>query len=174
MSLESYLKTLESQRERELELGIPTKNHSASVETPRHVDQQSVGIHTYQPAAQSKPKSKRTTLYVLIGLALFLGVLTNPSKSEAKSEIRTVVMEKYNEHMRNMLMDEGSSSTEQFGASLGLLFGSAIVDNLVEIEVANYVAFSTFEVYSTYGGGHHFIADGMIVFGQIIPFNTKF
>ncbi len=158
MSLESYLKSLEAQREREAELQ-PKKRREAPAHRRRTPRRKESGV--------------TKIIICLVLIALFgLAAIKNPTKTEAKAEVKTMIMDKFNERMRQEASNDENTTGQQIGSTLALLFGNKLFDSWVQIDVSNYIFFSTFNSHITQDDESKIIAAGVIVFGNAIPLKT--
>lgn len=67
---------------------------------------------------------------IIIAL-LFFAALKNPSKTEAKAEIKTIIMEKVTEKLRQEVTNEDNDAWKQMGSGLAMLFAPAIIYDMV-------------------------------------------
>ena len=87
--------------------------------------------------------NKKIIIGASIGLAVLILILTNPNQGSHKDAVKL----KFNAFMQKK-MDEKNSEGENGGISvtgqLGMMFGSSIIDRLVETTVScdNYLLFS--------------------------------
>ncbi len=125
----------------------------------------------------STPESKKVgTGKLIFGLViiavLFLAALKNPSRTEAKAEIKAMIMEKVSEKMRQEVTQEDDNAWQQIGSGLAMLFAPAIIDNMVQTEISDYVFLSTFDANVTINEEKRTLLAGVIVFGKVIPLKS--
>lgn len=122
-----------------------------------------------------KPKKSGATRIVIAVafIAIFLlAALKNPSESEIKAEIKTMMTDKINEKLRQEVTNKDNSTGEQIGSVLAMLFAPTIIDKWIQINVSDYIFFSTFDTNVTVDEEIRTIASGVIVFGIIVPLKT--
>jgi len=97
----------------------------------------------------SKPKEMKKNYVILgiIGLIIIIAVITNPNQDRHKEVIKS----KLNTYMQKSLKDshsETNSEWDQAGKALGLMFGGAIIDQIINnlVSTDNYVLFSTTKI----------------------------
>lgn len=108
----------------------------------------------------------------IIIATLFLAALKNPSRTEAKDEIQTMIVDGIMDKMRKEITDESDNVWEQIGSGISMFFASTIIDNMVETEVSDYVFFSTFDTSVTVDEKKRTLVGGIIVFGKVIPLKS--
>lgn len=159
MSLESYKKNVEAQREREREYSQP--------------QQEVVTEYVYIDQPKSRKRGFGWLIFGIVIIALlFLAALKNPSKTEAKAEIKTMIMEKVTEKMRQEVTNEDNDAWKQIGSGLAMLFAPTIIDNMVQTEISDYIFFSTFDASVTVDEEKRTLAAGVILFGKVIPLKS--
>lgn len=122
MSLKSYLRTIEAQRERESKYDPKPKYESFSFEKNKAV----LIKHDKVPKRKKFVIPKSAVIAIVIAATL-LAVLKNPSEKEAKAEVHTFIVEKLSEKMHRNLMDDEASSTAQFESEFLMLLGSIVI-----------------------------------------------
>ena len=156
MSLESYKKTLENKREQEQKSSLENKHQST---------------HHKSPKRKKSSATKIIAVAVLIAV-FFLAALKNPSEIEAKTEIKTLFTEKVNEKMRQQVTDEENSAGKQIGSMLAMLVAPTLIDKWIQIDISNYIFFSTVDANIKIHDEKKTIASGVIVFGKVIPLKS--
>ena len=173
MSLESYKNSLQNQ---EPTYSQYNKDSTHPVYESYSRDELYSSYHEDNPASgrQKKGKSKLIVCIIIIAV-LFLAALKNPSKSEAKDEIKDFLIEKFDEEMRNnILNDEEENTWEKIGSGIAMLFAPAIFDYVIDTDISNFIFFSTFSASVTYDEETKTVVSGIILFGNIIPLNSDF
>lgn len=106
---------------------------------------------------------------------LFLAAFKNPSETEAKAELKSKFEEKVNEFLLSEFNNDKSNNVlDQIMAAFAINYVPSIVDSLVQIEVSDYIFFSTFETMLKDDDERKILASGIIVFGKIIPLHSDF
>jgi hypothetical protein len=166
MSLESYKKALDAQKEREKEYNVQTDLYSEKRKPKPEPE------YVY---AESKPSKKRRgfLLPLLIIVILFVvSAIQNPSEKEGKEIVKEFIVEKVNNKLRSEMTNEDNDGLKQFGAFLGMAFASNIIDYVCEIQVHDYIVFSTFDCTTKVEDERKTIISGIIFFGKLIPLKT--
>lgn len=101
MSLDSYRKIIEAQHKRERLYS----NESSGIPSGEQVEY----TECYAPKSK-RFRAGKLTLGIIIIALLFLAVLKNPSKTDAKAEIKTMIMEKITERMRHEVTNEDNDA----------------------------------------------------------------
>lgn len=156
MSLESYRKARENMCEQE---------HESISET------------THKTPYSNNPKRRKSSTTKIIAVVVFIAVfflaaLKNPSDAEAKAEIKTLFTEKVNEKMRQQIADEENSAGKQIGSMLAMLVAPTFIDKWIQVDVSDYIFFSTFDANISINEEKKSIASGAIVFGKVIPLKS--
>lgn len=162
MSLESYRKALEAQKERE---GVFEPN------TGRDMPQRPE--YAYAGAKPRKKRSGCLIFFILIAALLIVSAVKNPSERESKEMVKSYIVDNLNNYLRDEVANEDSSGAKQFGALLGMAFGSNLVEYLCEIKVNDYVVFTTFDCTTKVYATNKTIVSGIIYFGKIIPLESE-
>lgn len=165
MSLESYKKFLETQQEKkclnDVYANLPKRNYAKTIETEQVV---------------TKPSRKRRSgflVFKFIILAIIIvAAVKNPSEVEGKKMVKDYIVEKVNYVLKSEINKEGNDGFKQFGAFLGMTFASQIVDYVSDIEVNDYILFSTFDCTMKVEDIDRTIIYGVIVYSKIIPLKT--
>lgn len=128
--------------------------------------------------AKKKSFGWRRTVCVIavaaIFAVLFLAAFKNPSETEAKAELKSKFEEKVNEFLLSEFNNDKSNNVlDQIMAAFAINYVPSIVDSLVQIEVSDYIFFSTFETMLK-DDERKTLASGIIVFGKIIPLHSDF
>lgn len=158
MSLESYRKALASQQERENQFRDDDSNTVSQNEMMAYVNN-----------ASPNNGLRKFAMYIFWIAFFLVAIISNPSPSEAKHEINSVILEKFNEHMRKEMRDEENDSWKQMGAGFAMLLAPALIDKLVQTEVSDCILFSTFNASVPHNNQSVTMVSGIIVFGKIIP-----
>lgn len=117
-----------------------------------------------------KPKFWRLSLIMVL---LLFAILQNPSRAEAKAEIKTMILNHVSDKIHSKVAENDDDPLKQAGMELSMLFAPAIIDSWVNIDVTNFIAFSTFNAYTTDKGNERTIISGVILFGKVIPLNSN-
>lgn len=120
----------------------------------------------------SKSKIWKLIFGLVIISTLILAALKNPSKIEAKAEIKNMFLEKLNEEMHEDVSDSESFIVEHLSTSFVNMLANSIYDNWVQTDVSNYVLFSTFDANVKINKKKKTLASGIIIFGKIIPLKS--
>lgn len=159
MSLESYKKQLQAQRERDKKYAQPQQEVASGYD---YIEQ---------------PKSrKRGWFWMVSGVALvvvlFLAALKNPSKAEAKAELKSMIMDVVTAEMRQEVTNEDNDVWKQICSGLAMLFAPTIIDNMVQTEISDYIFFSTFDARVAVDEEMRTLVSGIILFGKVIPLKS--
>lgn len=108
----------------------------------------------------------RLIIFGIIAIIVIIAAIKNPSVKESRQLIKDFAIERVNENVRNMIDDDDVDKGEKFLAVFGAAFAPALIDALIDIDVSDYVLFSTFK--ATIGRGKESInfASGLILFGK--------
>lgn len=175
MSLESYRKNLEAQQKREKIENIEEKEEVYTSEADHYSDDQifeeSIEIDNSRP-------QKRGIGKIIIAIAviaiLFLAALKNPSKTDAKAEVNGMITEKVMEKIQGEMtnIDDEESIGSTLGSALASLFIPSVIDKIVNIEVSDYIFFTTYDANISIMQEKKTIVSGVILFGKVIPLHT--
>ncbi len=166
MSLEYYTKVLDAQKVREKEYNPQMDLYSAERE------------HNTQPEyiyAEAKPRKKRKGFLISLLLIIILfavSAIKNPSENVGKEIVKEFIVEKVNNKLRSEMINEDNDGFKQFAAFLGMAFTSNIIDYVCEIQVHDYIVFSTFDCTTDVEDERKTIVSGVIFFGKLIPLKT--
>ncbi|MDE5608078.1 MAG: TM2 domain-containing protein [Muribaculaceae bacterium] len=173
--VELYNTRIETQQIRR-DIDYRVNNNYNTITTPAYTEytqrNSKEPIVTY---VQRKPSSQKSVILILSILAiLFIAVLKNPTETQAKAEINTLIKEKVNENIRKELSEGDKTELNKLGAGLAMMFTPAMIDHCVLNKISNYIFFSTFETSYTYDGEYGAIASGIIIFGKVIPLKSNY
>lgn len=89
-------------------------------------------------------KSIKIFLIACVAFFFIIAIINNPSKNEAKKKVQTELIHKF---INNSAEDKSEDSAEllTFLALLKTSEGEKIMDALINVEVTNYIIFSSFE-----------------------------
>lgn len=166
MSLESYKKALEAQQERERKFSNEAKPKSEE------------RIRTQEPEyvyVEAKPRKKHSGCvnFIILLAALFIvSAIKNPSERESKEMVKSFIVEKVNNKLRGEMTNEDNDGAKQFGALLGMAFASNIIDYVSEINVTDYIIFTSFDCTTKVDDSERTIVSGIIFLGKIIPLKS--
>lgn len=165
MSLESYKKTIEQIRKRELQNSDEWNQRSnSSINIKPNMTSKN-----YEKHSHNKSRSfKRMFIFIIFAVLLLAG-FTNPSDSDAEEKIKSKILEVANKEMREKIRVEEDNVWKQIGSGLAILFAPAIIDNLVQIDVSNFIIFSTFDAKIPFEDEQKTLVSGIIIFGKILP-----
>lgn len=117
----------------------------------------------------------KKVIFIIVTVAvIILAIVKNPSESVAKEEIKNEFIERINEKVRKNLSDSESTGTEKLGSALAGFLAPKMMDYLVNVNVSDYLLFSTFNANTIVGCNAEPIASGVILFGKIIPLKSDF
>lgn len=159
MSLESSPKSVEDERKHENKYTQPQQEDASE------------DVYIRQPKSR-KRGSGRLIFGIIIIVLFFLAALKNPSKTEAKEEIKTMIMEKIAQTMSQDTTNEDNDAWDKIGSGLAMLFTTTIIDNMVQTDISNYIFFSTFDASVTTKEDKRTLAAGIILFGKVIPLKS--
>lgn len=159
MSLESYKNSIKAQRERDKEYSRPQQEIAME------------DVYTEHPKSRKRGYGWLIFGGIIIAL-LFMAALKNPSKTEAKAELKTMMMEIVTEKMRQEVTNEDNDAWSKIGSGLAMLFAPAFIDNMVQTDISDYIFFSTFDASITVEEEKKTLAAGIILFGKVIPLRS--
>lgn len=166
MSLESYKKAIEAQKEREREYYPETNPSKSNVRQTRGTENVYV---------ESNPRKRRTgcfVCFILIVALLIVAAIKNPSESEGEEMVKTYIVEGVNDFFRNEMTNDDNDDSKQFVAFLGLSLSSHLIDYVVDTKVDDYVLFSTFDCTIEEDDSIKTLVSGIILCGKIIPLKS--
>ena len=112
----------------------------------------------------------KCTCIVLI-FVLALSAYKNPTRAEAEAELKMLVLNKFKDTMMSNMEDDRSTNSV-IGSGLAMLFAPTIIDNIVRVNVTDYIIFSSFRIDAEIDGESGKLASGIIFCGNIIPLST--
>ena len=165
MSSESYKKFLESQQEtktvNDLYANLPKRDFTETIEEEEVFTE------------NSRKKRSGVIVLTLIVLAIVIvAAIKNPSAVEGKNMVKDYIVENVNYRLKSEMNNEENDGFTKFGAFIGMAFASQMVDYLTEIEVNDYILYSTFNCTMEVEDIDRTLVGGVIVFGKIIPLKT--
>lgn len=166
MSLESYKKTLEAQKEWKREFNPESSTNSEE----RKPNQGSESI--YDETRPRKRHSGCLIFFILIVALFAVSAIKNPSENESKEIVKGFIVEKINNKMRTGMNNEDNDGLKQLGAFLGMAFSSNIIDYFCEIQVNDHIVFSTFDCTAEVDKERKTIVSGVIFLGKLIPLKS--
>lgn len=164
MSLESYRRDIEAQRERDIERGLiskPSTNAKVQVEQP-----QIIYIERQRRSGCSVPFIIVMAAFTVI---LIIAAIKNPSESQGKTLIKSYFVERLEDYLLQDLSDDTNSDVfiNYLGKTIIDTFAPSMIDGAVKIKGVNYVFFTTFDVKVK--GSERNLVSGIILFGKVIP-----
>lgn len=159
MSLESYRKALEEQRERE-------KQYDNGYQHPKTP---SVSIsENNKQNSKGRRMSTAKFLFLFILCSIGLGaIISNPTEDEARKLIKQKAIEIIKDNA-----NEDRGSEYSFTDFLSDMMLPIFYDSYTKTTVTNYNWFSTFTV-STVNFDENLRVKGIIIFGRIIPLSKE-
>lgn len=124
---------------------------------------------------EAKPHKKRIGCLIPFFLLVVLFVVSaikNPSEKEGKEMVKEFIVEKVNNKLRTEMTDEDNNGLTQLGAFLGMTFASNLIDYVCDIQVNDYIVFSTFDCTIDIDDESESIVSGVIFLGKLIPLET--
>lgn len=167
MSLDSYKKVIKAQRKREhgFERDFPADTHSIDRELKERIQ--------FYERLNKRKYGVVPIIISVIFIVILLAAITNPSTTDAEADIKSLIVDKYNDTIREEINgDDDTSAGEQVGAAFATALGPLIIDHLVDIDVSDYILFSTFNSQVTIKGEDKTIVAGVIIFGKVIPLES--
>ena len=167
MSLESHKKSIETQEEREskyldeIQFSAPEEQVDSPIETIK-----------YETSKSSKLGIGKLIIWIGVIAFLLLAALKNPSETEAKAEINSMITEKFVDIMKEQATDDNNTAWEPIGSGLAVLFAPTLIDNMVRTDISNYIFFSTFTSTVTFEEKKKTLVAGVIILGKVIPLET--
>lgn len=128
-------------------------------------------LHSLSPIEFLLDMKKLIFFIIVIGI-LVLAAVKNPTEEEAKQRVKTEMTELINDKVESNVDTEAGMSLKQIGASIVKHIAPALVDKMIDVDVNNYIVFTTFNASSSFNDSKVSIASGIIVFGKIIPLKT--
>lgn len=115
---------------------------------------------------------KKSTLLIVLAI-LVVAAIKNPSSAETRALINDVIVEKINEKMEAEMMKEDNDEITRIAAFLGKAFASPVLDYFTNINVSDYIIFSTFDCSSNDENSEtKNIVSGIVIFGKVIPLKS--
>lgn len=115
----------------------------------------------------------RFVVLLTIVAILVVAIIKNPSSTETKALIKDAIVEKVYERLDAELMYEDNSEYARFGSFMGKAIAPHILDYFANINVSDYIVFSTFVCTSKYDNVQtKNIVSGVVVFGKVIPLKS--
>lgn len=158
MSLESYRKSLEEQRQRE----EASTEHNEKVKTE----------YVYVERTSSNKGFGRLILWLVIIAFFVVAAIKNPPADETKAMVKTALVEMFNKRMGSVMSNEESSAKQFFGALLGMSLAPNLIDNFTETTVSDYIILSTFNCTAEVEDETKTLVSGVVIFGKIIPLKS--
>lgn len=158
MSLESYKKALEEQRERERQYAMEHQQSDKRASTK-----------SAETKDNNPTKRTGTGMFIFLFIVVSLGVaaiVKNPTEAEARRQLKQTAIDMMQNHMNE---ESDDLSLTGFIATLML---PSMYDNFTKTEVTDYTWFSSFSV-TTINLDENYTVSGIIVFGKIIPIKKK-
>lgn len=166
MSLESYKKTIEAQKEREREYYPPSQSKEQENKHTQETE------FVYVEGISRKKQTGCLVFFIIIGVLVIVASIKNPSENESRVLVKDFIVEKLNDHMRAEMNNDDNDGLKKLGAFLGITFSSKIMDYVTQINVTDYVLLSTFDCTIEIKEEQNTIVSGIIVFGKIIPLKS--
>lgn len=113
---------------------------------------------------------KKLIILIIIGAICGLAAVKNPGETEAKQMVRDAVTERIQQQMQAKA--NSGSGLDKVLNGLGQAVAPKAVEHLTDVEVKNYVVFSTFkssQKYSLGSDGEDRQLSGIILFGKVLP-----
>lgn len=127
-----------------------------------------------QQPVKSKHKMGWLFIIAIFLIALFtVAAIKNPSEADARNLIKEQVTNEINNRIQDKLSEDDSAGT-YIAAALGRLFLPTLLDITTDIEVNDYVIFSTFTVSVEVSEEESKYVKGIIVFGKVIGTSSNF
>ncbi|MDE7368961.1 MAG: hypothetical protein K2N08_04195 [Muribaculaceae bacterium] len=164
MSLESYLREIRDQRDREF-----AKDKATQPAPPENNSQPKI-IYVERPR-RPFPKS---IIFIVLAIIIAVAVIRNPSESESRKLINSFLVEKVKDYINVYLLSNPQLDFLQ--RSLGSLFVNEMAPKMIEAgtqtNVWNFYLFSAFKVEMDPAQEKKNLVSGIIFFGKIIPLST--
>lgn len=112
-------------------------------------------------------------LTIAIFLILILAAIKNPSKDESRNSIKTELHELLKEKMLEAASTSEDCDASQTASTLAGIIAPALIEQLVKIEINDYIFFTTFNAHSitSHSQPDKKLMSGVIVFGKLMPLN---
>jgi hypothetical protein len=90
---------------------------------------------------------KNYLILIIIGVIVFVAILTNPNADRHKEVIKNKLNSYIQKSMKESLT-ETDNEWEQAGQALGMMLGGALIDRIIDnlVSTDNYVLFSTTKI----------------------------
>lgn len=83
---------------------------------------------------------------------LLLAAFKNPSQAQAKSEVKSYIIDSVNKYMRENLLDKEQSNGGLIGSAIAMVLMPMMIDKMVQTDVDDWLLFSTFDASMTFEG----------------------
>ncbi|MCO5232344.1 MAG: DUF4359 domain-containing protein [Chitinophagales bacterium] len=86
-------------------------------------------------------------ILAIVGIVALIAILTNPNQDRHKEVIKNKLIS-YMQNSMNESSSESKNEWEKAGQALGLIFGGALVDIIIDnlVSTDNYILFSTTKI----------------------------
>ena len=111
--------------------------------------------------------------FLMLIAVLVVAAIKNPSETESRELIQKQIVEKVNENVRKTISDEDKDAGTQIGAALVGLFMPKLLDYAMNVDINDYVIFSTFTITPNIPEAEGKYMKGIIVFGKVIGTSTN-
>jgi len=168
MSLESYFRDIEAQKERDLKRVKTSESSNIEVQVE----------HPQMIYVERKKCRGCSTPFILaifmMTIVIAIAAIKNPSQANANAHIKSYLVERISDYVALKTSEDTESSelSKGFGRLLINALAPSFIDAMVQIQTSDYVFFSTFEAKVENKGEHKKLMSGVILFGKIIPLST--
>lgn len=155
---------------------VETK-HSSNREGYENISHGFKTLYINQREISSKKRDRslfslKNIIFITIIAILILAVAKNPTKEESKILVKSMIIEKIDNVLRENMLDKESKGLDALGAFFGIAFSHSIYDFLVNTEVNDYFLFSTFSAAIPVDNQPKILASGIILFGKAFPLKS--
>lgn len=119
----------------------------------------------------SKGRSKTGWfVFMFIFIVAVIGaIVTNPEETEAKASIKEQSVKIINKKIAGKIDEIDVPGSDKLGKFITDALVPKLYDKMIDVDIKDYVIFSTFTIFLDYKLGQREIASGIILYGQIVP-----
>lgn len=124
-------------------------------------------ITDYHEVSRSSSITKIIFAEIIIAIFL-LGAIKNPTVSQTKAEVKSMLLEQYYDNLRKQLVYTDSID-KQIESSFAMFIAPNIIDTWLQTDVSDYIFFSTFNSSLRVGKDVRAVMSGAVIFGKVVP-----
>lgn len=117
-------------------------------------------------------KTNKIIAFGAVAVVAILAAIKNPSSTESSQMVKDKISALATDKMIDKIGAEDSEKSGAFASTMARMFAPTVIDKLLDVEVNDYVVFSTFKATASFGEESKNVASGLILFGNIIPLSS--